>query len=119
LKYLKNMSNAKLLICILEKDEKLEEVLEAFVEEGMTGASILDVRGMFEYLADEIPLFAGFRSLIDNPNPTNKMIISVKKDEEELKKAMDLIESVYGDFSLPNTGIMFAIDISALKGLKF
>lgn len=113
------MNSAKLLICILEKDEKLEEVLEAFVEEGMTGASILDVRGMFEYLADEIPLFAGFRSLIDDPNPTNKMIISVKKDEVELKKAMDLIESVYGNFSLPNTGIMFGIDISSLRGLKF
>ena len=118
-KYLKNMSSAKLLCCIIEKDEKLEEVLEAFVEEGITGASILDVRGMFEYLADEIPLFAGFRSLIDDPNPTNKMLISVRKNEEEIEKTMDIIEDVCGDFSLPNTGIMFALDISSLRGLKF
>ena len=113
------MSSAKLLICVIEKDEKLEEVLEAFVEEGITGATILDVRGMFEYLADEIPLFAGFRSLINNPNPTNKMILSVRKDQADLKHAMDVIEDVCGSFSKPNTGIMFSIDISSIRGLKF
>jgi len=113
------MSSAKLLICVIEKDEKLEEVLEAFVEEGITGATILDVRGMFEYLADEIPLFAGFRSLINNPNPTNKMILSVRKDEEDLQHAMDVIEEVCGSFSKPSTGIMFSIDISSVRGLKF
>jgi nitrogen regulatory protein P-II 1 len=113
------MSSAKLLICVIEKDEKLEEVLEAFVEEGITGATILDVRGMFEYLADEIPLFAGFRSLINNPNPTNKMILSVRKDEKDLQHAMDVIEDVCGSFSKPSTGIMFSIDISSIRGLKF
>jgi nitrogen regulatory protein P-II 1 len=113
------MSSAKLLVCIIEKDEKLDEVLEAFVEEGITGATILDVRGMFEYLADEIPLFAGFRGLIDNPNPTNKMILSVRKDEHDLQHAMDVIESVCGSFSRASTGIMFSLDISSLRGLKF
>ncbi len=112
------MSEAKLLVCIIEKEEKLEEVLEGLVEIGVTGASILDVRGMFEYLADEIPIFAGFRNLIEDKNPTNKMIISVIKDEGLLKEAMDTIEEVYGSFSNPNTGIMFSIDIGNIRGLK-
>jgi nitrogen regulatory protein P-II 1 len=113
------MSRAKLLICIIEKDEKLDEVLEAFVEEGITGASVLDVRGMFEYLADEVPLFAGFRGLIDNPNPTNKMILSVRKDEKDLQHAMDVIESVCGSFAKPSSGIMFSLDVSSVRGLKY
>ncbi len=112
-------SGAKLLVCIIEKDEKLEEILEAFIEEEITGASVLDVRGMFEYLADEIPLFAGFRSLINNPNPTNKMILSVRKNDEDLKQAMDVIEEICGAFSKPNTGIMFALDIAQIRGSKF
>ncbi len=112
------MMDAKLLICIIEKDEKLDEVLEAFIEEGLTGATIVDVRGMFEYLADEIPLFAGFKSLIEDANPSNKMIMSIRKDEDELQRAMDVIEEVCGDFSKPNTGIMFSLDISSVRGLK-
>ncbi|BBB33610.1 conserved hypothetical protein [Thermotomaculum hydrothermale] len=112
------MSDAKLLVCIIEKEEKLEEVLEGLVEIGITGASILDVRGMFEFLADEIPIFAGFRNLIEDKNPTNKMIISVIKDDNLLKEAMDTIEEIYGSFSNPNTGIMFSLNIGNLRGLK-
>ncbi len=112
------MDNKKLLVCVIEKEERLEDVLEALLEVGITGASILDTRGMFEYMADEIPLFAGFRGLIQGTNPTNKMILSVLPDTETLRLAMDTIESVYGDFSLPNTGIMFSLDIGTTRGLK-
>lgn len=113
------MTDAKLLICIIERDDKLDDVLEALVEVGITGATILEVRGMFEYLADEIPLFAGFRNLIEDYNPSNKMVMSVMRDTDLLKLAMDTIESVYGKFTEPNSGIMFAIDIGHLRGLKF
>ena len=112
------MTESKLLVCIIEKEERLEDVLEALLEEGITGASILDARGMFEYMADEIPLFAGFRTLIQGNNPTNKMILSVVPDQATLTLAMDTIQSVYGDFSLPNTGIMFSLDIGDTRGLK-
>ncbi len=111
------MSEAKLLVCIIEKEERLEDVLEALLEQGITGASILDARGMFEYMADEIPLFAGFRALVQGSNPTNKIILSVVPDRDTLVLAMDTIQSVYGDFSLPNTGIMFSLDIGDTRGL--
>ncbi|MCP4214915.1 MAG: hypothetical protein GY765_09670 [bacterium] len=112
------MSAAKLLIIIIEKEEKLEELLEVFVEEGITGASILDVRGMFEYLADEIPLFAGFRDLIDNPSSSNKMILSIRKDREDVERAMNLVEEICGSFAQPNTGIMFSLDIASVRGTQ-
>ena len=112
------MSTAKLFVCIIEKEDKLEEILEAFVEEGITGASILETRGMFEYLADEIPLFAGFRNLINQSGPQNKMIISIRQDDEEVRRIMDVVEDVCGQFSNSNTGIMFSLDISAVRGFK-
>ncbi len=112
------MTEAKLLVCIIEKEERLEDVLEALMEEGITGASILDARGMFEYMADEVPLFAGFRGLIQGNNPTNKMILSMVPDAATLQIAMNTIQSVYGDFSLPNTGIMFSLDIGEARGFK-
>jgi len=113
------MTETKLLVCIIEKEERLEDVLEALMEEGITGASILDAHGMYEYLADEIPLFAGFRALIQGNNPTNKVILSVVPDSATLEIAMETIQSVYGDFSLPSTGIMFSLDIGDTRGLPF
>jgi len=113
------MTEAKLLVCIISREKKLEEVLEALLEKGYSGASILDVRGMLEYLADEIPLFAGFRSLIHTETKKNKMILSVIPGDAALNEAMDIIERVYGSFSDTNTGIMFSLDLSNLRGLKF
>lgn len=113
------MTDGKLLVCIIEKEEKLDDVLEALIEEGITGASILNTRGLFEYMADEIPIFAGFRNLIVDHNPTNKMLISVLPDSASVTRAMNTIESAYGDFSQPNMGIMFSLDIGNIRGLKF
>ena len=112
------MTEAKLFVCIISKENKIEDVLEALLEAEISRASILDVRGMLEYLADEIPLFAGFRSLIEDNSKTNKMIISVVENNKKLHQAFDIIEEVYGSFSETNTGIMFSIDISDVRGIK-
>ncbi len=112
------MTNAKLLVCIISNEKKLEDILEALIEAGFTGGSILDVRGMFEYLADEIPLFAGFRSLIEDHTKTNKMFMSVMQDEAKLRQAMDIIENIYGSFAETNTGIMFSVDVANIRGIK-
>ena len=56
----------QLLIFILNKEELLEEVLEAFIELGISGATIIDSIGMGRILAHDIPIFAGFRNLIQD-----------------------------------------------------
>ena len=113
------MSAAKLLVCIISHEKRIEEVLEALLDAGITRASILDARGMFDYLTGEIPLFAGFRSLIETTGKTNKMIISVVENEDRLQEAFAIIERIYGDFSHSNTGILFGLDIADVRGLKF
>ncbi len=49
-----------LLVCICNQPDKLEEILEAFVEVGITGATVLDTVGMGQILSTEVPIFAGF-----------------------------------------------------------
>ena len=52
--------NMILLVCICNQPDKLEEILEAFVEVGITGATVLDTVGMGQILSTEVPIFAGF-----------------------------------------------------------
>ncbi len=112
------MTKAKLFVCIISHEKRIEDVLEALLDAGISRASIMDVRGMLEYLADEIPLFAGFRSLIEDNSKTNKMIISVVENDEQVRMAFDVIEEVYGSFQETNSGIMFSLDIADIRGLK-
>ena len=73
----------KLLVLILNKVEKLEEVLEGFLEVDVTGATIIDSIGMGHILSEEVPIFAGLRFMFAGAKPHNKMVFSVITDDKE------------------------------------
>ena len=73
-----------LFVYICNKPDKLEEILEGFLEIGITGATIIDSLGMGHVLATEIPIFAGFQSLLSGASAYNKTIFSVIKEPEKV-----------------------------------
>jgi len=107
----------KLLILILNKVEKLEEVLEGFIEIGITGATIIDSVGMGHIISEDVPIFAGLRFMFAGAKPHNKIIFSAIKDGKE-KPAIDLLKRILGDLNQPGTGIVFTIPIDRVEGLK-
>ncbi|MBN1271556.1 MAG: hypothetical protein JXB26_04725 [Candidatus Aminicenantes bacterium] len=107
----------KLLILILNKVEKLEEVLEGFVEIGITGATVIDSVGMGHILSEEVPIFAGLRFMFSGAKPYNKMIFSVI-DEKKEEAAIDILGRILGDLNSPGTGIIFVIPLDKVIGLK-
>jgi len=107
----------KLLILILNKVEKLEEVFEGFLEIGITGATVVDSIGMGHILSEEVPIFAGLRFMFAGSKPHNKTIISAIKDEKE-KPAIEVLQKILGDLNQPGTGIVFTIPIDRVEGLK-
>jgi len=104
-----------LLVLILNREEFLDEVLEAFVEAGITGATIVDSVGMGRTLAYRIPLFAGLRKSIKTSD-YNKMIFSVVQSDKVLKQVIDLLEEII-DFDVPGTGLLFTVPITFIKGI--
>lgn len=107
----------KLLILILNKVEKLEEVLEGFIEAGVTGATIFDSVGMGHILSDEVPIFAGLRFMFAGAKPHNKTIISVIENEKE-DEVIHLLKNILGDLDKPGTGIVFTLPLERVDGLK-
>ena len=108
----------KLVVFVLNQEEKIEEVLEAFVEAGMPGATILDSEGMGRFLTYEVPLFASFKSFMKGNKPYNKTIFSVVDAEEKIKKLQELIERICGRLSEHGTGILFTIPVDYVSGLR-
>jgi nitrogen regulatory protein P-II 1 len=107
----------KLLVLILNRVDKLEEVLEGFVEIGITGATIIDSIGMGHVLSEEVPIFLGLRFMFTGAKPHNKTIISVIKDKKE-KPAIKMLSKILGSLNQPGTGIVFTLPIESVKGMK-
>jgi nitrogen regulatory protein PII len=84
----------KLLVVVLNAGDKLEEVLEGLIEAGVAGATVVESVGMGSIIED-VPLFAGLRSLFRGARPRNNMLFSVIRDEQ-VDEAMDILGKILG-----------------------
>lgn len=111
----------QLLLMVLNKVEKLEELLEALMEHGICGATILGSTGMVRELGKRIedyPIFGTLRYLIDFERKESKTIFMVLKDEqvETVKKT---VRDIIGDLSQPDTAILFTLPVLSAEGVGF
>ncbi len=115
-----NMKNCTyLLVIVLNKEEFLEDILTAFVEVGISGATVVDSVGMGRVLAYDVPIFASLRKTLEGrySAPYNKTIFTVIPNEDKLHTTIELIEQIL-DLDVPGAGLLFAVAISIVKGLS-
>lgn len=111
----------KLLFFVLNKTEKLDDVLTEFARSNIGGATVVDSSGMARLLShkhdeDEIPFLGSLRSFLNPEREKSKLIMTVIQDDQ-LEEAVKAIESVVGDLSLKDTGIVFSVPIDYTKGI--
>jgi len=112
----------KLFVLILNRTEKLNDLMLAFAKEKICGATILESTGMARKLGgikrieEEVPFFATIRKYIDGDDDKKSKTILVVIREDQLDTVVRVTEEVVGDFSKPDTGIMFTIPIDFVKG---
>lgn len=109
----------KLLILVLEKVEKMEEVLVRLRESGICGATILNSTGMAKTLAasGEEYLFGSLRRFLDlDRKESRTMFVLLKADQ--IQVAINAIEDVVGDLDQPDTGIVMTVPIDGFKGVQ-
>jgi len=105
----------KLLLVVLNTEEKLEEVLEGLLEAGVGGATVLDSVGMGHFL-EEVPLFAGMKSLFKASHPRNHVIFSVLPDALAVE-VMTVMEKILDCTHGPGKGIAFTVPVDAAIGV--
>jgi nitrogen regulatory protein PII len=107
----------KLVVFVLNKEELLDDILAAYVEAGINGATVLDSEGMGRYLSYEVPLFADFKEFMKGNKPYNKTIISVVSDEKVILELKKLIDKITGGLDQPGTGVLFTVPVDFAAGL--
>ncbi|MGA2612007.1 MAG: P-II family nitrogen regulator [Spirochaetia bacterium] len=105
----------KLLVIVLNATEMLEEVLEGLIETGISGATVVDSVGMGRIIED-VPLFAGMRSLFRSAKPRNNIIFSVVADSQA-REGMDVLEKILGCSHEKGKGIAFVLPIESVIGV--
>lgn len=105
------------LFLVLNDVEYLDDILDAFVEVGLKGATILDSQGMGSALAKggrDIPFYGALMHLVDGARPYNKTIFAVIEDEDTLERAVEAVKEVLGDMDKPGAGLMFSFPIGKI-----
>ncbi len=110
-----------ILFLVLNEVEYLDDILDAFVDKGVKGATILDSQGMGSALTNggkDIPFMGTFRILLDNARPYNKTIFTVIEDDQVLKDTVQAVKEILGDMQEPGVGLMFTLPVGEIYGMR-
>jgi nitrogen regulatory protein PII len=106
----------QLLFAVINHEELVDDILAGFIELGITGATVLESKGMGRVLSREVPIFAGLRTLAAASRPANRTIFCLA-DDAKIDAAISLIQEVCGNLDAPGAGIVFTLPVGRVVGL--
>ena len=103
---------------VLHKIEKLDDLLIALQNNGITGGTIIDSKGMINTLRNNDNfIIESLRIFLEDPREASKTLFFILKKDDVLN-ARKIIDETLGGINNPNTGILFGIDLAFVDGLK-
>ncbi len=109
----------QVMFLVLNRTECLEELLEALLQKGIHGGTVMESTGMMRVIdqsGDDLPMFGAFRQLFDPERRTSKTLVMVLEDSE-VASTRDIINSVIGGLDKPDTGILFTVPALMVEGM--
>jgi len=106
----------QLLFAVINHEELVDDILAGFIELGITGATVVESKGMGRVLSREVPIFAGVRTLAAASRPANRTIFCLA-DDDKIDAAIALIQEVCGSLDVPGAGIVFTVPVGRVVGL--
>jgi hypothetical protein len=111
----------KLFVLVLNKTERLEDLLAEFMRMGISGATVLSSTGMARVLMghseDDLPLIGSLKTVLYPDRAKNNTIFVALRDDQ-LDCAVSAVERVVGDINQKDTGVIFTVPITFTKGLE-
>ena len=108
-----------LLVIITTQEYRTYEYLRLLPAVGVRGATVIDGKGMGRILQDHDTVYTSLEQVLSASIDLkdNVVILSLLEGGESLGAARKLAHRVFGDFSRPNTGVMFVLPITDAEGL--
>lgn len=103
---------------------KMDDVIHAWMEAGVTGMTLLDTTGYLHHLQeahhmrDDVPLFPSVRRLMRGTEEHSRMIFSIVPDDFDIDAVVQATERVLGPLEDPGNGILFILPVTKVVGLR-
>jgi nitrogen regulatory protein P-II 1 len=112
-----------MILFVLHDPEKLRQVLDAWKEAGVSGATVLFSTGMGriqqnQSLRDDLPLMPSLEDFFPQSESLSRTIFSVVDDETVVEKVIAATERVVGDLEQPDRGLLMVLPVSRVYGLR-
>ncbi|RMH23544.1 MAG: hypothetical protein D6693_11310 [Planctomycetota bacterium] len=102
-----------LLVVIASDPASMDDLLTALLDIGITGATLIDSKGMATVLREEMPIFSGLAALL--PGTTgSRMLFSVTTSET----ASQVLDYVTNQMRADAKPIAAVVPVTAVAGLK-
>lgn len=111
-----------MLVLILNNPERVNDVLDAWEEAGVGGATILHSTGLgrirrYQGFRDDLPLIPSLNDFVDHEEQFSRTIFTVCKDEPLADKLVEVTQKILGDLDEPDTGIMVVLPVIKAYGV--
>ncbi len=111
------------VLFVLYDPEKLDEVLTAWEECGISGATVLYNTGLGRIrqgqgLRDDLPLIPSFDDFLPHPDHLGRTLFTITDDDSIIPALIQATERIVGNLSQPNNGILAVLPISQIYGLR-
>lgn len=112
----------QMLLVVLNRTEKLNDLLDAFIEHDLSGATILKSIGMVKMLAKNIehyPILGSLRRMMEEEDRKDSKTIFMVLHDDKIETAKTCVRQVLGDLSQPNTAILLTLPVLSVEGVGF
>jgi nitrogen regulatory protein P-II 1 len=108
------------VMLVLDQQELLPRVLDAWQEAGVRGATVLESTGMHRIRQCRLRLHARFdlAHIADECMESHYTLFAVVEDMALVEACLAATEGVTGDLSQPNTGVFVAWPVAFAKGVS-
>ncbi len=112
-----------LVLFVLNDPEKLNDLLTAWEEAGITGATVMFNTGLgrlraAEGLRDDIPLIPSLSDFFDHPEQHGRTIFTVVDEDALVERLVEITQQIVGDLSQPGTGLLIVLPVTRVYGLE-
>jgi len=112
-----------LILLVLNDPDRLEDLLIAWEENGVQGATVLFSTGLgrIRELAgwrDDMPLIPSLRDFYEVPENMNRTIFTVVKDEAQVDAVVATTKNVVGELDERETGLLLVLPVARAYGVN-
>lgn len=111
-----NPLEMRLALIILDESELLDDVLMGLVDLGVTGATVVDSRGMGQIIRQDVQIFTGLANLF--PETSRSVLIFSVMKASLVSSVFDMVDEVVGQIDRPNSAVCFSLPVDQTRGIK-